>query len=69
MSGTNADSSKRTNIRLLDRLEKGSFVTFRIFVSALLKNVLFQMFRHREHNNSSDISSIEICVRFEASWN
>ena len=30
-----ADSSKLTNIRIFVRLEKGSFVTFRIFVSAL----------------------------------
>ena len=35
MSGANADSSKRTNIRIFIRLEKCSFVTFRIFVSAL----------------------------------
>ena len=35
MRGVNAYSSKRTNIRIFVRLEKGSFVTFRIFVSAL----------------------------------
>ena len=36
MKGVNAYSLKRTNIRIFVRLEKGSFVTFRIFVSALI---------------------------------
>ena len=47
--GVNAYSSKRTNIRIFVRLVKGSFVTFRIFVSALLGSV---------HNVWTDISEM-----------
>ena len=36
MSGDIADLPKRTNIRKFVRFEKGSFVTFRIFVSAIV---------------------------------
>lgn len=35
MRGVNADSSKPMNIRIFVGLEKSTFVTFRIFVSAL----------------------------------
>ena len=35
MSGANVDSTELTNIRIFVRLDRGSFVTFRIFVLAL----------------------------------
>ena len=39
--------NERTNIRIFVRLEKGSFITFRIFVSALLSNcVIINMINH-----------------------
>ena len=41
MSGATIDLSKRTNIRILVRLEKGSFVTFGIFVSDQLNIIIF----------------------------